>query len=168
MKLYEHLFNEFANPLKDLNFKENEKGKNQQNSNFNSHEIVCKIKTRSHRKSGRILEYSITMLDKSGNPLILMNYFSDCKPYVPETVRYTEPTWKDFTDEQLEKAVKYLNTMLKLTGLFRIKPDRNIYDMLVFNDKFHLATRVKNELNELEHNLCITAYNYSLEERTEI
>lgn len=36
--------------------------------------------------------------------------------------------------------------------------------MLIFDNHFHLSIRIKNEHNQLEHNLCITAYNINIKD----
>lgn len=159
MNEYQHLFEHFANPLRHSHFKEDKEGKDQHNSCFRSDEIICKVKARTHSKTNRILHYSITLLDKVNEPLLHLNYLADCAPFIPESVRYIEPTWQDFTNAQLAKAIKYLTPLLHI----KMKPNRSRYSMLVFKDCFYLAIRVKNEHNELEHNLCIKAYNYSLD-----
>ena len=50
---YEHLFNEFANPLRKAHFKEPKDGKDQNQVYGKRDEIVCHVKTRSSNKSKR-------------------------------------------------------------------------------------------------------------------
>lgn len=157
---YEHLFNEFANPVRKAHFNEPKNGKSQENQYGVKNEIVCQVKTRSASSSNRILGYSITMSNRD-KPLLLLTYNADCIPFKPETVRYYEPTWLDFTDEQLAKAIKYLSPLLKM----KMKTNRSHYNMLVFNTHFYLAIRIKNQVNtELEHCLCIKAYDVCLDD----
>lgn len=156
---YEQLFNEFAIPLQKAHFKEHKVS--QRNTYGNKKEIVCKVKARTDTKSHRVLEYSITMLNRENNPIIHLNYLADSPPFKPETVRFYEPTWLDFTDEQLAKAIKYLSPLLKL----KMKTNRSHYTMLVFNTHFYLAIRTQNEINtDLEHCLCIKAYDVCLDD----
>lgn len=155
---YEYLFNEFANPVPKAHFNEPKDGKNQNNVYGRRNEIICHVKTRSSNSSNRILGYSIAM-SKHDMPLLLLTYSADCPPFNPETVRYYEPTWLDFTDEQLAKAIKYLSPLLKM----KMNTSRSYYKMLVFENHFYLAIRTKNQSNtELEHTLCIKAYDVYL------
>lgn len=156
---YEHLFNEFANPVRKAHFTEPKDGKDQNKVYGRRNKIVCHVETRSSTVSNRVLGYSIKMT-KEDIPFLLLTYTADCPPFKPESVRYYEPTWLDFTDEQLAKAIKYLSPLLKM----KMKPDRSHYTMLVFKTHFYLAIRTKNEINtDLEHCLCIKAYDVCLD-----
>ena len=154
---YEFLFNNFINPLRSFNFQESFDG----SSRMVRHEFNCKSVVNTARPSGKVLDYSIEVRNYfSEKKILLIKYHSDFPSFQPEQVRHYEPTWQDFTDEELSKAIEYLTPILKM----KMETNRDHYRMLVFKDKFHLSIRVKNMYDELEHVLCITAYDYSLEE----
>lgn len=154
---YEFLFNNFINPLRNLNFNENFG----EDTRLIKHQFNCKSNVTTARPSGKVLDYSIEIRDYFSNKkVLLINYHSNSISFQPEQVRFFEPTWLDFTDKQLSDAIKYLTPILNM----KMETNRNHYRMLIFKDKFHISIRVKNLFDELEHVLCITAYDYSLGE----
>lgn len=157
---YEFIFKEFTQKSKFLNFNE-----------WGDYGKVRQVKEKFHikhlveynRPSGRITGYNIKVIDyHTGKDVIMINYQADAVPFVPETEKYTEPTWKDFTDEQLNKAIKYLTPILNM----KMNTEREHYNMLVFKDRFYLAIRVPHldKSENKEHNLCITAFDVCLDE----
>lgn len=151
---YEFIFEQLSNYQRSLNFKEYaEYGEVKKSSKMSYN----KIKVNYNRPSGKITEYSITKFDYHTNEkILLVNYQADAAPFNPESEKYYEPTWLDFTDIQLKKALSFLTEQLEM----KMNTNREHYKMLVFKDKFHLSIRVPNldTFEELEHNLCITGY----------
>lgn len=158
---YEFLFNNFMNPLRSLNFNESFC----EDTRTDRREFNCKSTANIARPSGKVLDYSIEVRNYfSDKKILLIKYHSNFPSFQPEQVRYYEPSWLDFTDDQLAKAIKYLTPIINMN----MNTNRDHYRMLIFKDKFHISIRVKNIFNELEHALCITAYDYSLEEGKEL
>lgn len=154
---YEFIFNQFTASTKTLNFHERDeygeftKAKNSLNVKWN---------VNYNRPSGKITDYYINLFDFYTNKQVLfINYQSNVPKFEPEQEKYYEPSWKDFTDNQLKKAIDYLTPLLQM----RMETDRSHYNLLVFKDKFHLGIRIKNMWDDLEHNLCITAYDVDLD-----
>lgn len=159
MNEYEDLFNRFANPFRNMNFTERKNGKSLYAALASLSQIKYQTTVYCHKKTDKILTYSIQMTNQANEPFIGINYMADAPKFVPESVRYFEPTWQDFTDKELAKAIEYLSPYLQL----RMKKNRDHYAMLVFKDHFYLAIRIKNEHNDLEHSLCIKAHNINIQ-----
>lgn len=157
---YQFLFERFTQNSKFLNFKEwPEYGETRQaKEQFN-----VKHSVEYNRPSGRVTGYNIKVMDFHTNKdVIMINYQADAIPFVPETEKFTEPTWKDFTDEQLKKAIKYLTPILEM----KMNNERDHYNMLVFKDRFYIGIRIPHldEFENKEHNLCITVYDVCLDD----
>lgn len=155
---HEFIFNQLVNPIRHTNFADwTEYGEVKVKKSFHN----VKFNVIHNHPSGKVKEYNIKLMDFHSNKLLLtVNYQSDAVPFIPNTEFY-EPTWKDFTKEQLLKAIKYLTPLVNM----RFEEDPDYYMMLVFKDKFHLSIRHKCKNHSgLEHNLCITAHDIELDE----
>lgn len=156
---YEYLFDRFTQNTKFLNFNEwPEYGDfSTKNTQYN-----IKYQVQHNSPSSRVTEYSIKVKDyHTDKDVIMLNYHADSIPFVPEQEKFFEPSWQDFTDEQLNKAIKYLTPILEM----KMNPEREHYNMLIFKDRFYLGIRIPHldEFEEKDHNLCITAYNVELD-----
>ena len=109
---YEYLFDHFTKSTSRLNFNECDEYEKHytQKTQFN-----IKFEIEHRRQSGRVIGYNIKVNDFHTNKeVIMINYQADAIPFVPETVKFQESTWQDFTDEQLNKAIKYLTPILEM------------------------------------------------------
>lgn len=157
---YEYIFHQLVNPLRLSNFHEYHEIEDDKPISFVTRKFNCKSTVHTQKISGKIIEYSLQLRDFSTDEkILLINYQHKAEPFIPETVRYYEPTWQDFTDQQLAKAIKYLSPLLNM----KMNTDRKHYTMLVHKDKFHLNIRTSRAHDDYEHSLTITAYNYSLD-----
>ena len=157
---YEFIFKQFTHQTRTLNFNEWDEtyGSKKEKLQFNT-----KFQVEYNRPSGRVTGYNIKVMDFYTNKdVIMINYQADAIPFVPETEKFTEPTWKDFTDEQLKKAIKYLTPILEM----KMDNERDHYNMLVFKDRFYIGIRIPHldEFENKEHNLCITVYDVCLDD----
>lgn len=150
---YEDIFNQLVNPFRLVHFDDGS------GVSFNKQKVNNKVSVVTQKSTGKVLEYSIHMRDYSSDKdILLINYRSTAVPFQPEHRRYYEPTWQDFTDNELSKAIEYLTPLLKM----KMNENRDHYKMLVFKDKFHLSIRYPGFYETTEHCLCITAYDCSL------
>lgn len=154
---YEYIFNQLVNPLRLSNF--DSYFDDGSKVSFNRHKFNNKVTSVVQKRTGKVLEYSVRMREYSSDKdILLVNYRSNAVPFQPEHRRYYEPTWQDFTDNELSKAIEYLTPLLKM----KMNVNRDHYKMLVFKDKFHLSIRYPDFYETTEHCLCITAYDCSL------
>lgn len=93
----------------------------------------------------------------TGDDKVLINhlYSGEFKPKHTET--YYEPSWKDYTAEQFYKARDIINDILGTELTFE---NEHCY-MLIFDNHFHLATRVPVAPNS-DRVICFTVYNEEL------
>lgn len=154
---YEYIFNQLVNSLRTSNF--DSYFDDGSEVSFSKQKVNNKVSVVTQKSTGKVLEYSIHMREYSSDKdILLINYRSAAVPFQPELYRYYEPTWQDFTDNELSKAIEYLTPLLKM----KMNTNRDHYKMLVFDDKFHLSIRYPDLYETTEHCLCITAYDCSL------
>lgn len=160
MPEYEFIFEHFTQATDWLNFNEwDEYGEyRQEKTQFN-----IKYQVEHNEPSGRVTGYNIKVKDyHTDKDIIMVNYQADANPFSPEREKFYEPDWQDFTDIQLEKAIKYLTPILDM----KMNTAREHYNLLVFKDRFYLGIRTAHldTYENLEHNLCITAHDVNLED----
>lgn len=157
--VYEFIYKQYAHrcfPIVGYNFNEWDDG---EDCNFRVFESRVRTYVRAENSSGRITEYKIDMFNPHTDALeVKVVYHSYFTEFQPESVKYFEPTWQEFTDDQLKRALEYLTPKVNMN----FDEDRSLYKLLVFKDKFHLAMQTKHKYEDLYHTLCITAYDIDI------
>jgi hypothetical protein len=158
MNEFEFLFSKFTQRTINLSFDEY---CDYEDEYIKKNDYKVKCQHDYYSLSGRVKNYVLDVFNpKSDVQILKIVYRTDDDQFNPEQEKYFEPTWTDFTDTQLKRAIKYLTPLLEM----KMNESRNHYGLLVFKDKFHLSIRIPcfNDSN-LDHTLCITAYDIDLE-----
>lgn len=139
MNLYQEIYERFYNQFVGVNFgcESQDKCEPDRICRDKLFTFNHKITARKCVETNQVTEYQyVVKLQGSERVCIIARYRANALPFKPETERYYEPNWQDYTEEHKKAALAYLKAYMGMKI-----DDKDMSGMLISKDRFYISFR---------------------------